>query len=272
MSRFTAYRRCGSILFNVVNAYISLIVIVALASGVRAQTPPDLASTSLSLEPAQVWEIPALGYGANAWSILRLTNNSDSAASLQVDVYCGAGNRMPLGPAFAVEPHKALDIRIDAQSVVAVLCWARVSVFSGMRGPGIQLRAFLETLNGNQLEDFDREPSLASGNSAWALPEPEIAGQQLYVLNASDKPTVLTFCVANKPEAKACQSKGANPVHRLANPRQAILVDVKKFRKKYLIAESSEPGRAIIQVFNDQPGHRRVYSSESSISFDTPQN
>jgi hypothetical protein len=187
-----------------------------------------------------------------------------------VDVYCGNGDRLPLGSTFTVEPHQTSDIRIDGATTVAVLCWARVAELSGAALSGIQLRAFLETLSGNQLEDFDRQPGQAIENSTWALPAMEVAGQQLYVLNASDKPTMLTFCAANKLEPKACERKSTRPARQLLNPKQAVLVNVQKFRQKYLITESSKPGRAIVQVFSDLPGRRRFFSSESSISFGTP--
>lgn len=94
----------------------------------------------------------------------------------------------------------------------------------------------------------------------------------------AEKPMALTFCVSNKPQATECRHKGANAIQHVAKPRQAVLLDVKKFRKKYFIVEASEPGRAIIELFNDDPGHRRVYTSETSISFDasdtpdTPEN
>jgi hypothetical protein len=201
---------------------------------------------------------------------LRLANNSDSPATFQVDVYCGRASRLPLGPRYTVEPHQTREIRISAETIVNVLCWARVGQLSGALGPLIQIRASLETLKGNQLEEFDRPPRQASADSFWAILEPEIGGQQLYILNVADNPTILTFCVANKPEPKECRRKGVNPIRRLAKPRQAVIVDVKKFAKKYLIAESSEPGRAILQIFDDGAGHRKVYSAESSISFDTP--
>jgi hypothetical protein len=253
-----------------VNRRISVLLVIAF--GARAQTPPDLATSALSLEPAQMWEIPALGYSPNAWSILRLTNNSNAVASLHVDVYCEAGQRFPLDPTFAVEPHQMRDIRIEAETSMEVLCWARVREISGARGGAVQVRAFVETLKGNQLEDYDRKPANAFENSAWALLEREVEGQQVYILNASEKPIALTFCVSNKPQAKECAHKGVNVIHHVAKPRQAVLLDVKKFRKKYFIVEASEPGRTIIQLFNDEPGHRRVYTSETSISFDTPEN
>ena len=136
----------------------------------------------------------------------------------------------------------------------------------------IQNRASLETLTGNKLEEFDRHPSQASADSFWAVPQKEVSGQQLYILNVADKPTILTFCIANKADPKECRHKGVNPIRRLAKSKQAVIVDVQKFSKKYLIAESSEPGRAIIQVFNDDAGRRKFYSAESSISFDVPEN
>ena len=243
-------------------------VLLVMAFGAGAQTPPDLATSALSLEPPQVWEIPALGYGPKAWSILRLSNDSDAAASLQVDVYCEAGNRLPLDSRFAVEPHQMRDIRIEAETSHEVLCWARVREIAGARGGAIQVRAFVETLNGNQLEDYDRKPANALGNSAWAMLEREIEGQQIYILNASEKPIGLTFCVSNKPQVKECKHRGAKAVQHVAKARQAVLLNVKKFRQKYFIVEASEPGHTIIALFNDDPGHRRVYTSETSISFD----
>ena len=256
------------------NRWISILLVMT-AFGVGAQTPPDLATSALSLEPAQVWEIPALGYGPKAWSILRLSNDSDLPASLQVDIYCEAGDRLPLDSTFAVEPHQMRDIRIEAETSHEVLCWARVREIAGARRGGIQVHGFVETLKGNQLEDFDRKPVNALGNSAWALLEREVEGQQVYILNASEKPIGMTFCVSNKPIVTECRHKGKNALHHVAKPRQAVLLNVKKFRQKYFIVEASEPGHTIIELFNDDPGHRRVYTSETSISFDasdTPDN
>ncbi len=249
---------------------ISLFVVaIVWAAAARAQSPPN---TSSDREPSQIWEIPALGYTLQDWSSLRLTNNSDSPASFHVDVYCGRGNRLPLDPTYMVDPHQMREIRISAETIVPVPCWARVGQMSGVAGPAIQIRASLETLLGDKLEEFDRHPSQASADSFWAIPQPEVSGRQLYILNVADHPTILTFCIANKPEPKECRHKGVNPIRRLAKPKQAVVVNIDKFTKKYLIAESSEPGRAIIQIFNDEPGRRKFYGAESTISFDTPDN
>lgn len=250
------------------NVRAALLAAAFLATAASAQPLSSLSASSLSLEPEQQWEIPALGYSQDAWSILRFTNSSDFPAPLHVDVYCGAGDRLPLGPAFTMEPGKPLDIRIEAPSKIPVLCWARVA--SRLHPPQMQVQAFIEILKGNQLEDFDRKPALATANAAWAISGVSVSGQQLYVLNTGEKQTVMTFCASNKLDFKACEHKGSNAVQRVANPRQAVLLDIRKFGKKYLIALSSHPGRAIIEVFNDDPGHRRVYGAESSISFDAP--
>jgi hypothetical protein len=247
---------------------IAIVSAIVFAGGARAQA----LNPSSAREPSRFWEIPALGYAPRDWSTLRLTNNSDSPASFQVEVYCGRGSRLPLDPTYPVEPHQAREIRISAETIVPVLCWARVGQLAGVEGPGIQIRASLETLKGNQLEEFERRPSQASADSFWAIPAHEISGQQLYILNVAENATILTFCTADKPEPKECRRKGVNPIRRLAKPKQAVVLDVKKFTKKYLIAESSEPGRAIIQLFNDDAGRRKVYAAEPTITFDTPEN
>jgi hypothetical protein len=244
------------------------LLIAILAQAVSAQSLANLPTNSLSVVPPQQWEIPALGYGPGAWSMLRFTNNSDTPAAIQADIYCGPGTRLPLAPTFNVQPRKTLDIRIDAPTKNPIMCWARVN--SGMGPPSLQLQASIETLKGNQLEDFDRQPARPTANASWAILGAKVAGQQLYVLNASEAETTLTFCSANKPDPKACEKKGSTPIKRVAGARQAVLIDVKKFTRKYLITLSSHPGRTIIEVFNDDPGHRRVYTAESSISFDTP--
>jgi hypothetical protein len=56
-----------------------LVATIALATGIRAQTPPNLATGSSNFEPLRIWEIPALRYSPRDWSIVRLTNNTDSA-------------------------------------------------------------------------------------------------------------------------------------------------------------------------------------------------
>jgi hypothetical protein len=250
-----------------------LVAVTALTIGATAQTPPSLATASANPKALRIWEIPALGYTVRDWSSVKLTNDTDSVASFQVDAYCGRAKRLSLDPTYTVEPHQASEVRISAETIVTVQCWVRVSQLTGELSPRIQIRASVDVLNGNRLEEFDRQPRQASADSFWAIPEPEIGGQQLYILNTSETATILTFCVAKKPDPKECQRKGANPVRRLAKPRQAVILDVNKFPpKNCLIAESSDPGSAILQVFNADPGHRKFYSAESSISFDTPEN
>ncbi len=205
-----------------------LVATIVLATGIRAQTQPNLATRSSNSEPLQIWEIPALGYSQRDWSSVRLTNNTDSAASFQVDAYCGRGKRLPLDPTYTLEPHQEREVRISAETIVTVQCWARVSQLTGLLSPGIRIRASVDVLNGNRLEEFDRQPRQASADSFWVTPTSDIRGQRLYILNTSETATILTFCMANKPEPKECHRKGVHPVRGVAKPRQAVMLDVNK--------------------------------------------
>ena len=55
---------------------------------------------------------PALGYGPHAWSILRLTNQSESPKPVEIHAYRQNGERLPAGTDFVVGPRETLDVRI----------------------------------------------------------------------------------------------------------------------------------------------------------------
>ena len=209
---------------------------------------------------ARTMEIPALAYGPNIWSILRFSNDSESSQSVNVDVYCKDGERLPIGPMFEIEPRKTLDVRIESSDSAESSCWARVV-------SELDVRASVEVLNGNQLETFDRRPAEASDFATRAVPAREVEDKHLYFANLAETSTVLTFCQAKDSAGNGCQKAGAAVFRMLVKPREAIKLDVKKIEKKYLVIESSRPGLAMAVLFSDDPGRRRFYSTESTIDF-----
>jgi hypothetical protein len=105
----------------------------------------------------------------------------------------------------------------------------------------------------------------------WVSRAAAVEGKQLYFLNVFDRPTTLEFCATNQREQRTCQAQGRSAAARFrVNPNQAIAVQVKKLRQRYFIAESTVPGKAILLLFTDGPGSKRVFSSESSIEFEAP--
>lgn len=212
---------------------------------------------------ARTLEIPALAYGPNIWSILRFSNDSESPQSANVDVYCKDGARLPIGPTFEIEPHKTQDVRIESPAADVSSCWARVVSES-------EVRAFVEVLNGNQLESFDRQPAEATDFATRAIPAREVENKHLYFANLAEVSTVLTFCQANISRLDGCQEAGTAVFHILVKPRDAVRLDVKNIGRKYLVIESSRPGLAMAVLFSDDPGRRRLYSADSTIEFGRP--
>lgn len=212
---------------------------------------------------ARTMDIPALAYGPNIWSILRFTNNSESPQSASVDVYCKDGERLPIGPMFEIDPHKTLDVRIESPGLPDSSCWARIV-------SDLEVRAFVEVLNGDQLETFDRRPAEASDFAMRAILTRDVEDKHLYFANLAETPTVLTFCQAKDSAPNGCEKAGTAVFRMVVKPHEAIKVDVKKIGKKYLMIESSRPGLAMAVVFSDDPGRRRFYSAESTINFGRP--
>jgi len=212
---------------------------------------------------ARTMEIPALAYGPNIWSILRFSNDSESPQPVNVDVYCKDGQRLPIGPMFEIGPHQTHDVRVEGPASDVSSCWARVV-------SDLEVRAFVQVLNGDQLETFDRRPAEARNFATRTIPAQEVEDKHLYFANLAEMPTVLAFCGANQSRLGGCQKSGTAVFRIVVKPREAVKLDVKTVGEKYLVIESSRPGLAMTVLFSDDPGRTRFYSAESTIDFGRP--
>lgn len=235
----------------------------ALAAQQVDPSPPDV------LPPGRVWTIPALAYGPDVWSVLRLANSSELPRSVNVDVYTQTGERLPVGPDYVLQPHQSLDIRIDKATRREEWCWARVVDRSDSPGE-LDVTAYLEILTGNQIADFPREARSISAEGMWAYRASQIQLKTVYFLNVFDHPTVVTFCQANKRERDQCGRKEDAPARFVVAPRQSIAVDVRRLRQRYFFVLSSAPGAALMVILKDGDGRRKTFSSESTIHFNPP--
>ena len=211
-----------------------------------------------------VWNIPALSYGPNEWSVVRLTNQAEIPRSVRVDVYSERGERLPIGPEFMLEPHKPLDVRIDRNSRREEMCWARV-VSDGLGG--LTVTPIVEILNGNELFDYPRDVREFSTRGEWGFRALDAQFKTVYFLNGFDEPTVVTFCESNRRERNQCTGKSGSSNRFTVGPRQSIMVDVKRLRQRYFFIESSVPRAALLVVLRDGAGFRKQFTSESSIQF-----
>jgi hypothetical protein len=212
--------------------------------------------------PVRTLYIPALAYGPDVWSIVRLTNTGSTPQTARLEVYRENGTALPIGPAYDLQPGATLDVRIDAKTEDAEMCWARVILPDNVR-----VRGFVEILEGNALEDFPRAPHQVSDLPRWVTLSDRIQGKQMYFLNAADRPTVVAFCAARQATADACQKKGTPSARFRVGPRQSISVQVRKLRGRFFITESSAPEAAVLVLFDNGPGIRKTFGSNSSIEF-----
>ena len=215
-----------------------------------------------------VWQIPALAYGTNMWSILRLTNRSAAEVSLRLEVYRENGEPLPIAGAWNLGPREMREIRIDSPGGAEESCWARLTELSDAT---VDVEASVEFLKGNALESFPRQAKEPSANDVWVSLASAVEGRQVYFLNVFDRATTLAFCATNNREQRSCEAQSRSAAARFqVKPNQAVAVQVKKLRQRYFIAQSTVPGRAILLLFTDGPGSKRVFSSDSSVEFDAP--
>jgi hypothetical protein len=213
-----------------------------------------------------MWDIPALSYGPNEWSVLRLTNQSELARNVRVEVYSEKGNPLPIGPDFVLKPHQVLDIRIDRASRKEEMCWARV--VDGPDGVGeLEVTPLVEILRGNELFEFPREAREFSPRGLWGFRASDLQFKTVYFLNGSGQPTVVTFCQSNRREKDQCGRKDGSPARFTVGPYQSISVDVERLRQRYFFVLSSAPRAALLVVLRDGEGRRKKFTSESTIHF-----
>jgi hypothetical protein len=219
--------------------------------------------------PGRTWQIPALAYGPNMWSILHLANRAPAPGKVLLEVYRENGERLPMADAWEIPAGGTREIRIDSPNGAEESCWAKVTEIS--QDSALEVDGSVEMLHGNAIESFSRKAKAPSARDVWVSLSAEIAGKQVYFLNIYDQPTTLEFCATNNREQRTCLLPSRTATARFrVNPNQAIAVQVKKLRQKYFIAQSTVPGRAILLLFADGPGSRRVFSSDSSVEFEKP--
>lgn len=245
---------------NGLNGFVRICLFAVMCLAVCwGQTPADRSGTT--------WYVPALGYGSGAWSILRISNRSALAETVRVEVYRESGERIPLEPQADIAPGATREIRIDGPSSTDQLCWAKVVQPPG--NPPLEIQASIEILRGNVLEEFVRRAHRASSDAHWVTRSAAVEGKSLYFLNAGN-PTVVSFCTAKKPSPDEC-GRHKERVARFPLKRgQALSIQVRKLRRPFFITESSAPGAAVLVMFDDSPGRKSFFSSDSSIQFDEP--
>ena len=194
------------------------------------------------------------------WSIVRLTNSATVPRLVHVEVYTEDGTRLPIEPMVEVAPGATRDVRIEGNTTTFEACWAQVSL-----SDDVTARGLVEVLQGNELEDFSREPHERSGMAEWVTLTSAVQGKYLYFLNADEQPTILTFCATDQGKAGVCAQKATARIRVGGN--QALGVRVHKSRHKFLVIRSSMPGGAVLVLFDDSPGQKRFFGSKSTIEF-----
>jgi len=215
--------------------------------------------------PVRTRYIPALAYGPNLWSIVRLTNAGSARQPVRIEVFREDGTPLPVGPVFEVEPGMSADVRVDGKSSEYEMCWARVAL-----ADGVGARGFVEVLEGNALEDFPREIHDLSSDPRWVTLASRVQGKQMYFLNAAAEPTMVSFCAVNQAPPNACEKKGTRLARYRVGPNQSLSVEVRKLRGRFFVTESSMPGAAVLALFDNGPGMKKVFGSKSSINFGEP--
>lgn len=213
-----------------------------------------------------VWEFPALGFGPNGWSLIKLKNKADSSRAVTVEVFDQQGERLPIRQQISISAHETAEVRIEKPNTQKrEASWARIT---GPDDSSLEIHAFSEVLHDNIVETYQRELGVASTRNPWIIPSSDVSGKTLYFLNTTEKAGDVTFCFQEIPSRGGCPN-GVSCSRYSLKPRQAIVVQPGRTRARYFVVQSSSL-RAMIVVLWSGPGDRKMFSSDSTIQFGDP--
>ncbi len=239
--------------------------------GMIALMAPALWGQSQLLPIVSPAIFPTLSYGPDAWSILTLANPAGAPKTVKVDVFRSSGERLPIGPLYTLQPGGTVDIRIDGPHAALESCWARIEDVSRRRSrPGLEAAAREERLQGDRLEVFSQTVARTAVAGRWLSPAGAVGGKSLFFLNISDKSAAIGVCATDDPRLLSCRRDGSVAPRVTVNPRQSVVLKVRRVGKQYLLIESTARIPSIVGILRSESGTSRVFSTESAIDFDDP--
>lgn len=212
----------------------------------------------------QIWDFPALSYGSNHWSIIRVTNESDEMLPVAMEGFSADGKQLQLPSTVQVPAHDSREIRIQPSTRRRSLCWVRVKALKSVAG-GLKVFSAMEQLNGNRIRWVEREPEPVKLHKIWFL-QPRL-DQSMYLLNVGTKRIWARYCWAPLMDATICERPRYPSGTLSLNPRQSHWARPGKARAKYFVVILNEVAPAVLVFVNEVPGGSKEFQSESTLEF-----
>src|SRR5262245_29071250 len=96
---------------------MKLIAIALLALGLRAEIVESQRSTKY---------FPALNYGRNRWTSIRLESRSSADRSIEIEAYREDGSAMDIPPVVKLAPGEKKEFRLTGKGAFR-WCWAKIT-------------------------------------------------------------------------------------------------------------------------------------------------
>jgi hypothetical protein len=237
-----------------------------------------LALTCAAALPAQAdlrtWVFPALVYGDDRWSVIRLTNTGTAIQPVSIDAYDAKGTPRPIAGAINVPPGQTTEVRLDFPNKEGALGWASVSA-TVPKAETLQVQAVTEFLVGNKIQWVAREsaPVLKRNGGAFEVHDPV----HLYFLNLGDRAVDLEYCLADLLRNDACRKGLEKPIRARVEPRHALFTDAlgkpanvgrRAGQTRYLVTTLNRSTPSILIFLSNTSGMAKTFSTETKLSFD----
>jgi hypothetical protein len=248
---------------------------------------PRLVGCALCLVPAVAAQerviesvLPALAYGAKCTSMVELRNLSDRPVTLEVEGHKSTGALAPLAGHSSMTvrlnpvEHNSFKLQIDEETTSA---WIKVKeiVPSPRLNAVVAVSGATECVAGDQLRRTPRELAYPSRNPWFSGKIGEISGDEILVINASERPARVWLCysagnlyavpTAAHPSAQLTPICSSDAVVQIP-PFGSRQFPVQRESSSYFSLKT-EGAAVVLQMLRPLDSTVRMYTVDSTITF-----
>jgi hypothetical protein len=215
----------------------------------------------------EVYNFPALVYGLDQWSVIRVANHGSVARSVYIEAYDERGQPVHLPKQTKVAPGMVQEVRIPfPPQTSSAIGWAQVRVPGRARAKEVEVTAAVEHLEQNKLLSVMRHSEqFQKRKEAFLLP---VERSFLYLLNWDDHDVEVKYCWWAGPRRNACPDKNTIISNVRIRRGRALLARVGATRGRTLVLRMSRRTNMLLTGMTAANAATKDYLSDTTLSFD----
>jgi hypothetical protein len=224
-------------------------------------------------ENPRIVYLPAISYGPNHWSVVKIANSGTDRAPMRFEVYRADGSTHPASAEFLSEPQGEQEIRVEGAQVgfTEPFTYAWVRVTYPEQAQGIKITTSMDRIDEedkNLLHSVARDPEVLADppRTIWVYKTDGLQGKSLYFLNVGDEEATVRLCQGNTGALCPSSTVQMHLEGRTSLLRSTLL----GLTSAFLIIQTEQQSKLVVMLLTPSAGELKQFKTNSTINFDAP--